>query len=189
MNTTEIISPPGGCDPDPKWIESNRALGRLIDLHRPMLGRVFKTAEKICRGMTSMHPMLDALCVLTCPSRPMSCCLFNKVWFDFNDLLFIHLTGQPLPPLQITMSPGEACDYLAHGGCLLPRLSRPWACTLYVCGARRRALKKTVRFKETELETSIQSIAAARQDMEAEFIRAITGRNRENGSESPSLAS
>ncbi len=160
------------------WMESNRALARLITRHRPMLGRAFETAEDILRRMRSLFPTLDELRALTCPWCPTPCCIVNKVWLDFNDLLFMHLTQQPIPPMQLAGGPGETCRYLAHRGCLLPRLSRPWACTLYLCATQRRALAKTGRFREDELDRSIQFIKTTRLNMEAALARAITQKNR-----------
>ncbi|MCP4689126.1 MAG: hypothetical protein GY859_13815, partial [Desulfobacterales bacterium] len=127
--------------------------------------------------MASLFPVLDALCGLTCPWCPTPCCIFNKVWIDFNDLLFMHLAGQPIPPLQLTREAGEACCYLTHRGCLLPRPSRPWACTLYVCGTQHRALRKSRRFRDEELKNAIQSIKSARLDMEAALVRAVSQKN------------
>ena len=95
---------------------------------------------------------------------------------DFHhhaDLIFLHLTRQQVHPHQPRPAPGRACAYLTPKGCRLPRLSRPWLCTWYICPAQTLRLSRESR---GTLEGKILEIKALRREMEAAYIRAVAGR-------------
>jgi hypothetical protein len=156
------------------WCESNLAVGHVIQLHQTQLKAAVELAHKIRRGMEALFPIMDELCLLTCAMCPDRCCLVATVWIDFRDLLFLHLNELPIPPAQLIGNLGEDCRYYSHRGCLLPRCLRPWACTVYLCGAQVKILRKMPSTVQKDFAHHVGSIKEQRLAMEAEFIRVIT---------------
>ena len=157
-----------------QWKESNRGLRKLIQLHRPRLGRAQFLAEVIQKHLNSIFPLLEELCRVTCPWCPEPCCIVNKVWIDFQDLLFLHLIGQQIPPGQLTCGAGNPCRYLACRGCKLPRIIRPWACTSYVCSTERNYLLNQGSYTQQSFYTAVEKIKKDRVALEEVFIQTVT---------------
>ena len=78
-----------------------------------------------------------------------------RVWLDFPDLLFMHLSGQALPLGQLRAQRSEACAYLGPKGCRLPRLSRPWVCTWYLCPEQKARMQAWSEEERREVEEVI----------------------------------
>ena len=163
-------------DADRRWRETNRALNRLIMLRLQDLDRSVSKARNIRRKLDVIYPIMDDLCRRTCPWCPEPCCIVNKVWIDFQDLVFLHLTSQSIPPGQLTTNQYETCRYLKSNGCILPRDIRPWGCTQYVCTTQIKNLQKRNRLAMDRLEAEIRSIRTERLDMEETFVQTISGR-------------
>lgn len=163
-----------------EWRASNRALHRLIQHHRSNLEAAEHAAGRIRSPLQSLFPVLDQLCMATCPWCPEPCCIVNKVWFDFQDLLFFHLIGERLPPAQLASERRETCRYLAHRGCVLPRIIRPWACTMYVCGTQMRKLRRADEGVRERLQLTVQDIRIARLTMEEAFVNALNRQRLNN---------
>jgi hypothetical protein len=160
-------------DSDHKWRESNRALHQLIRLHKATLGEAVSIAEGIRELLKLIFPLMDELRLMTCPWCPEPCCIVNKVWFDFRDLLFLHLIEARIPPAQLTSQLDETCRYLTHKGCRLPRITHPWACTLYICGTQMRNLVRMGRCIVDDFNSTIRTIRTERLAMEDAFIQAL----------------
>lgn len=184
------ISPPfwpgGGVVPlTPRWQESNCALARLLSGHRRVLEKATAVAEEIRRGIDELAPSMAALCRQTCRFCPEPCCIGNTVWFDFRDLLLLHLLEAPIPPCQAASDPGEACPFLSHRGCRLPPRIRPWMCIQYICPTQRAVLNRKGRPTAAALLGKIEGIEKKRVRMEVEVVRRIKRRRRTSPSSSP----
>ncbi len=159
-----------------EWLEANRTMDYLIWLHDSSLGEVRRHAEKISNGLQSLFPILDELCAVTCGYCPEPCCMLATVWVDFRDMLFMRLCAGKTPPAQLLEGPGNVCRYLRPKGCILPRIQRPWACTLYLCPAQTSRLRKKSEPVREGFHETVRSIKAHRLEMEAGFIRVTSTR-------------
>lgn len=155
------------------WRESNCALARLLARHRHALNTAITTAVAIGRGIDELTPLMLALCRRTCRFCPEPCCITNTVWFDFQDLLFFHLTGALIPGRQAASAPSEACPFLGHHGCTQPPRIRPWMCIQYLCPAQRAILEKQGRTGLVGLLNKIETINRQRAMMETDIVRCI----------------
>ena len=157
------------------WKEANRSLDFLIQKNLSELDLAISLAHKVQTRLASIFPILDDLCRATCPWCPDLCCLSAKVWIDFKDLLFLHLGGHPIPPEQLLSNLKDVCRYWSLKGCVLPRMSRPWICTWYLCPTQQANLRQKARHTQDEFSRLIQAVKVCRTKMEAEFIRIVCG--------------
>jgi len=165
MTTVDFYPVAPWCNRDNKWKASNRALGEWIRCKRPALGPALAIAGEIRRQLESIFPLLDEICRVSCPWCPEPCCIVNKVWIDFQDLLFLHLLDLQIPPTQLNTADEDTCRYLTHRGCRLPRIIRPWACTLHTCPTQVQCLDKMSLAVQSEYHSAIRSIKKCRFDM------------------------
>ena len=167
-----------GDDKESSWKASNRALGKLLARHRNDLCAAQSVAEAIRSHLVSLFGLLDDLCRNSCPWCPDPCCILNKVWFDFRDLLFLHLLELPIPPAQLNCGNDQACRYLGHRGCRIPRSIRPWACTQYVCATQRNYLARLEDTSISAFQIKLDEIHALRMEMEQSVCRVCTSSRR-----------
>lgn len=156
------------------WEAVNRNLKYLIRRHRSRLSRAVGLAQDIQRRLASFYPLLDDLCEVTCPWCPEPCCLVASVCFDFKDLLFCHLGRHQAPYAQPLSDFKEICRYWNHRGCRLPRITRPWVCTWYLCPTQKANLRRKIPSVQDEFSRTVQAIKTGRKSMEAEFIRIVS---------------
>jgi len=131
-------------------------------------------AQKAKHHLGSIFSFLHELCVDSCPWCPEPCCLKASVWFDFKDLLFLHFNQQPIPPAQPKANLSMPCRYLGPRGCRLPRLTRPWICTWYLCPTQTAKLRNGQQAKRELLNQAMAQIKSERNLLENEFIRVIS---------------
>jgi hypothetical protein len=156
------------------WREANQTMNHLIHLHRPALAGAMGFAHGILDQLMPVFSRLDDLCAVTCPWCPDPCCLVAKVWVDFKDLLFLCLTDQPAPPVQLMQNVDECCYYLGSRGCTLPRIMRPWICTRYLCPSQMASLRKGPDSAKKFFDQVFQTVKAGRNKMETEFVRIVS---------------
>ncbi|MBW1840731.1 MAG: hypothetical protein JRF27_00795 [Deltaproteobacteria bacterium] len=156
------------------WNEAILTMDHLIQLHRPELGPAEAVAQDVLKQLTSVFSLLEDLCSTTCPRCPDPCCLKAKVWFDFKDLLFLHLADQQLPLNPLMGSLRDTCRCLSHSGCTLPRIIRPWICTWYLCPPQVANLREKPGSMQAAFSRAVQSVKAGRKKMETEFIRVVS---------------
>jgi len=156
------------------WCESNHAIGHVIDRHHAKLKHAIELAGGIRQHLEKLFPLMDELCLQTCRLCPNPCCLVATVWIDFRDLLFLHLSELPIPPAQLIARLDQSCRYLGYHGCRLPRLLRPWACTVYICGTQWHRLRRKPQSIQQTFDHNVATIKADRLEMEAAFIEVIT---------------
>lgn len=155
-----------------QWREINVTFGYLKRRYGTELNRAQTLAVELQARLTSIFSLMDELCRCTCLSCPKPCCQAATVWFDFQDLLFLHLAGHSPPISQPLHSNGGRCRFLDPGGCRLPRILRPWICTWYLCPAQTSVLHKHRRC----LDDAFLQIKRFRGLMEDEFVSVICGR-------------
>lgn len=157
-----------------EWNEVNSTLDFLLNRYRSDISRAVVAAREICNALASVFPVQDTLCSETCIHCPEPCCLNATVWLDFKDLLFFHLTDQFIPEKQLIEKPGDICCYSSANGCILPRLSRPWTCTLYLCPPQKLKLKQFPEDVINDYHRHINQIKEKRKQIESLFLRLIT---------------
>lgn len=156
------------------WDEANASLAWTLWRAPSAMAPARAIAGKLHGLLGRFSPELDRLCRLSCPWCPDPCCLRAKVWFDFNDLLFLHLSGQDIPPGQPITAWDQSCAYLGPRGCTLPRFARPWICSWYLCPPQRKLIVKNPLSFPLSSGTIIHDIKQQRRAMAAAFIRAVT---------------
>lgn len=156
----------------PLWSAANASLEHSLQRHRDALGPGRELAREVRRQLTPLFPLMDRLCLATCPACTDICCLRACVWIDFNDLLFLHLADIPPPPAQLLGHRGQRCRYGTPAGCRLERIRRPFVCTWYLCPAQTGLLRQTPHQMQMVTQT-LQRIKQLRREMEAAFIRVV----------------
>lgn len=166
---THIESPPWGKVSD--WKAANAGISHLARHYAGSNPELDLLVGQLKQTLASLFCDLDKLCKATCPDCTDSCCARAFVWFDFKDLIFIHLTGQPVPERQLMDKKQDICCYLGPDGCTLGRLSRPWICTWYVCPPQMAMVRKWPEKKQEGFNRSLNAIKAYRKKMEDLFIQ------------------
>lgn len=159
--------------PSQTWVVSNRALNRLIRRRFRHLKPAREVAARIRQELETIFPLLDTVCRRTCPWCPDPCCIVTKVWYDFIDLIFLHLIELPLPPGPLAARLEDPCHYLSPRGCRLPRLIRPWGCIQYTCPAQWNNLHHHSADDEKQLDLAFNRIREKRYQLEMEFQRGV----------------
>jgi hypothetical protein len=168
----QSISPPWGSVS--AWQEANFSIDFHVKRYYPRLGAVLQIARETCTRLVSIFPALDDICRLTCSRCPDVCCLSASPWYDWRDLIFLHLNRLSIPPNQTISGFTETCCYLGHKGCTLPRVTRPWICTWYLCPAQTANLNARNIDRRRFLNLELGKIKALRLYLEDEFIRVIS---------------
>jgi len=166
-------APPWAAPAD--WQAANQSMAVHVHRYREQLRPAAVLARRVRRLLATIFPLLDEICRLTCSRCPDPCCLAASPWYDFRDLVFLHLNG--LTPLQAqpVASLAATCRYIGPRGCTLPRMVRPWICTWYVCPVQSRRLRNTDRCRWQSLNRILNEIKQDRRQMEDAFIQAICG--------------
>ena len=140
------------------------------------LDEPIRYAAEIARKITLVDELLENLCGATCQSCAEPCCQRATIWFDFVDLLFIHLQYKFLPPRQIVKERGEPCPQLTPSGCILPRPERPFICTWYICPAQSAIIEQADPTSELQnIYSYLGEIQSTRKLLEDAFIAAVVG--------------
>ena len=130
-------------------------------------------ADYLGKRLDVLFAILDNLCQSSCPRCPEPCCLTAKVWFDFKDLVFLHFARKPIPLNPPLAALEDTCLYLGHRGCMLPRSSRPWVCTWYLCPTQTTVLRKRDPLQYEAFNRIVPEIKELRETLEEEFIRVV----------------
>ena len=167
-----IAVPPWGSNP--AWQEANRSFDIHIDHYHVELGPAMIIAREIRCRLTLIFPILNVLCLSTCRYCPEPCCRTASPWYDFRDLLFLHLNLLEIPRFQPIHAYTDTCCFLSPRGCTLSRISRPWICTWYLCPTQTANLKQKKRRQWETLHRTVTAIKKKREQVEAEYIRVIS---------------
>jgi len=153
------------------WVTANVSLQHLCARHQAALGTVRETARQLKSCLESLFPVLETLCSQSCAACQSPCCHVATVWFDYKDLLFMHLSGQALAVKQLRRDSEGVCCCCGPSGCCLPRLSRPWTCSWYLCPTQKNLLAGMPRKAVRRYETSVAAVKRLRKQLETDFIR------------------
>lgn len=152
------------------WSQANRTIRHLLAIHGTRLGVVVRTADRIRQYMADLEPFLEGLCNRTCRFCPDACCLGARVWYDYRDLVFLHITRQSIPAAQPQIPRNAVCRFLGVRGCRIERLKRPWICTRYLCPTQTTRLRRRAPDRLDWFSEMIRVIKHARIGMEKDFI-------------------
>ena len=156
-----------------EWVEINRSIADLIRRYQWELRQVDSLAHEVKSSLESLFAPMDRLCELTCPRCEKPCCRVANLWFDFRDLLFLHLIGRAPPESQPLKKTDDHCRFLSATGCRLPRISRPWICTWYLCPPQTAIIRTNKPHFQATIESNLHRIKKMRTLMEDEFISVI----------------
>ena len=170
-DTSQRLAPPWGHEQ--VWREANTSLGDITQRYSAELKPTLALASAIRIKLSSIFRVLDGLCLETCPQCPDPCCLNASPWFDFRDLIFLHLNDLQDPNGQPIATMAGICRYSSTRGCKLPRISRPWICTWYLCPVQTANLKMRRSHQRLDLTRAMDDIKALRKEMEDAFIGVI----------------
>ena len=133
-----------------------------------------QTADRLAHQLDLLADRFDQLAATTCDDCPDPCCAHAKVWLDYQDLLFIHLHQEILPPHQLRRNLYmNLAVFWGAQGCTLPRLSRPWICTWYICPTQRQALERDVPGGMAQTVAALARVKTLREEMEQRFLTAL----------------
>ncbi len=174
-NVALKLSPPWGAVS--AWQEANISIGFHIQRYYSRLKPARQIARHTRIRLESIFPTLDNLAMMTCSRCPAACCLSASPWYDWRDLIFLHLNQLSIPRTQTIPAVEEICCYTSPKGCRLPRITRPWICTWYLCPAQTANLKHPSFNRWQTLSRVLGEIKTGRQKLEAEFIQVIFHKN------------
>jgi hypothetical protein len=155
------------------WNEAREALRFSLAQAPERMTAARQTADRLAHQLDLLADRFEQLAATTCKDCPDPCCHHAKVWLDFQDLLFIHLHHETLPSHQLRRNLKEPCRFLGSRGCTLPRLSRPWICTWYICPTQRQALERDVPGGMAQTVAALVRVKALREAMERCFLTAV----------------
>jgi hypothetical protein len=158
---------------EPQWREAQAALKGSLGRWPSRMARARHEAATIAHHLDRLADLFAQLESATCAVCPAPCCRHAKVWLDFQDLLFLHLHGEPLPPHQLRRNWHEPCRYLGARGCRLPHRARPWICSWYICPDLRRAIAQDVPGGGVQIAAWQTRIKSGRDAMEAAYFDAL----------------
>lgn len=156
------------------WQAANQSMAFAIHRHRDRLQDAVALAQQIRSNMEALGPLMHELCEQTCPACTDHCCRRATVWFDFKDLLTLHMLGEALPPGQLIGQAHRTCRYLGIEGCVLPRIQRPFVCTWYICAAQKEVLHPRPLYQKQFLGNRLEALKNGRDKLEYMFIRSVT---------------
>ena len=159
-----------------QWQAANGVLRYLMDrCAGRRLAAVRETAETLRTELEAVYPLLDRLCEATCPTCRAPCCQAADPRFDLRDLLFIHFTNAAMPIGQPRGEGFTLCRYLGPSGCSLPRQSRPWICTWYICPDQKRLIRDSNPDAYSRFRIGFENIKAWRKELETCWIEVMKG--------------
>lgn len=156
-----------------EWRELHTSLQFWLQRRRDRLRKAAATATMLQAVLSDLDAMMAVLSEATCPECEHPCCRVARVWFDFRDAVYLHLTDLPLPLSQIRRSREAPCPHLAASGCRIPRPARPFICTWYLCGAQREVLGRSPAPFQARLADRLVLAGSLRKEMAARFVDAL----------------
>ena len=153
-----------------EWQAINQAFRYLVQHHKSSMQHIFSSASRLAELFGLVFYTADELCHSTCRHCPDPCCAKAWAWFDFKDLLFMHLIGLEIPESQTLSFSGDQCRYLGNRGCRLPRIARPWICTWYYCPPQVARMKSKPAVLMGTFERIVRLVKQQRLELETAFV-------------------
>lgn len=158
---------------DAEWHRCQRTLRTHIAQRPAAMGKARHHAAGIAHWRDRLADVFDTAAPVTCARCPAPCCRRAKVWLDFKDLLFIHLTGETPPSRQLRGDLRGPCRRLGPQGCTLPHRSRPWICAWYVCPDLQRAIERDFPGGAVQVAAIRRRIKRSREAMDLAVREAL----------------
>lgn len=155
----------------PLWKAANQTIHDTIRYYQKDLAPLFDLANAIGLRLEAVGDYMSGLCSQTCPTCQEICCRHAYAYFDFKDLLCLHLGPGEWPPAQTLGSSQPVCRYLSDAGCALPRAMRPFICTWYLCPAQSAALEQMAPSVKVFLNNSFKAIKSGRQRLQHGYVQ------------------
>jgi len=157
-----------------QWRQVNQQYVLLIETYTGQLEPLQAIADSITADLSALDPIMEALCAKTCSHCPDPCCIGAKIWYDFNDLLYLHLAGEPISASQLICTRDQICPGWTPTGCRILRQRRPWICTWYLCPAQTAQIEHPEHTTRMLISSHSANIKTNRRQMEEHFIRMLT---------------
>lgn len=154
-----------------QWQEANDTLAFTIRRHRANLKPGMALARRMGQRIADLDDPMTRLCERTCRQCTVVCCLHAHVYFDFKDLLYLHLGRGIRPHGQPIEKTGQTCRNWTSQGCRLPRVERPFICTWYLCRKQRQCLTQMAPSIHQFLQNSFTALKKGRRQLEESYIR------------------
>ena len=158
---------------DSLWTQAQTALRRSLAANGTRMAPARRQAAAIAHDRGCLAALFEEVAAITCAVCATPCCLHAKVWFDFKDLLFLHLNRKPLPPHQLRRNLRGSCRYLESRGCHLPHQARPWICSWYICPDLQGAITRDVPGGWVLVDGLRERVKARRDAMEKAYLEAL----------------
>ncbi|MEJ2038714.1 MAG: hypothetical protein P8X55_07235 [Desulfosarcinaceae bacterium] len=155
------------------WAEANGSLAFALERHEGALAGLKAIAHRMHSDILEMDALFTDLCARTCPDCRDNCCRRATAWYDFRDLLYLHLSGRQPPPAQTLSHPRGFCRYFAADGCRLPRHLRPFICLWYVCGQQKALLNGLDERRARGLPDQLARLQRNRRRLEEMFVELV----------------
>lgn len=159
----------------PLWQAATQTMAFTIRQYRGALLPVIDLSRRIYERIHTVDSYMTHLCNQTCPRCQDICCGHAHAYFDFKDLLYLHLSQGRLPAHQTLEKSRQTCRYLNPNGCILPRTERPFICTWYICPDQRACLEQVAPSAMLFLLNSLKALKTGRNQLEAAYIRTTAG--------------
>ncbi|GBC62851.1 hypothetical protein DENIS_3835 [Desulfonema ishimotonii] len=158
-----------------EWQGVNTALAGQVQRFGAELETGSRRAREIQALLATLFPLMDELCAGTCPACAAPCCEVAVIWYNYADLLFLHLNGLRGPEAQPMTDSDAMCRYSGARGCTLPRMVRPWICTWYVCPPQMAMVREKGRAFRENFDRVVGEIKSKRKEMADIFVRVTSG--------------
>ena len=156
------------------WREATESLAAAASRPGVALASAASLARGVAQCIADLDGTMGTLCAACCPNCRHNCCHRATVWYDFKDLIFLHIKGMT-PQSQILRPSRGPCPHSGRRGCLLPRVARPYICTWYLCPDLQTALMGLPADIKSDFEKSLVRLKNLRQEMENAFVAALFG--------------
>jgi hypothetical protein len=156
------------------WSEANSTLHYIIENHYKELQKARDIAERLHAEYQLLFPAIENLSTTTCPKCKNPCCLHAKPYFDFRDLIYLHLSNEQIPEMQTIADSSDQCRYITHVGCSLNRSQRPWICTWYICPSQLTIISTESSTTSLQIPLMINKTQKMRYRLEKIFLQSVS---------------
>jgi len=158
------------------WRTINITLAETIARLGDKAGRdnsLHQSTQSLHADLHELSALMAAASAESCPSCKTSCCLHARPFYNFQDLIYLHLSGLQPPaagqPIQSAEIGRNQCRYLRTTGCSLNRDVRPWICTWYICPNMKRLMQPHL----ARAQLLIDRIKKKREELEDAFVEEL----------------
>jgi hypothetical protein len=126
-------------------------------------GASVRRAREILEAYNAVSPLIERYTHEVCPSCESVCCIDRHGAHEEEDMAFMAMLGEGLPPGKPREDESEPCRHLSPAGCALPRWRRPYRCTWYFCDPLLEAMPQGDPRAYRQLVSGLQRLAGLRR--------------------------